>query len=334
MMAVYKDRKRGTWFCVYSYTVDGQPKQKKKRGFANKKDAQDWEASQRTTEQIESKTVMELLMEMCMSMDTTPYSTNMKQRWLENHFPYVSEPIDRITRQQLIDWRNGLRMAINAPRTMNQGISYIKSIFAYANKIYGFPNTAAVLRPYKVEQQEMPTWTPEQFAQFQEKCDPEFLPLFTFLYWTGCRRGEALALCKDDIDGNKAKITKAIKHYKNGFLPLKNPHSRRTITIDDKTLSLLDLDSAEPFIFGGRKSMSISSVQRQFTKATKDAGLPPIRIHDLRHSHATVLINHGANIVAISRRLGHSTINQTLRTYSHLMQKSDDEMMDIIGTLR
>lgn len=333
-MAVYKDRKRGTWFCVYSYTQNGQSRQKKKRGFASKTEAMDWESSQRTTEQIESRTVAEVLAEMCLSMDTTPYTANMKQRWLENHFPYLDKPIDRITKQQLTEWRNGLRTAEIAPRTMNQGIGYIKSIFAYANKIYNIPNNASVLRNYKVEQQEMPVWTPEQFAQFQEACDPTYLPLFTFLYWTGCRRGEALALCKDDIDGNKARINKAIKHHKNGFLPLKNTNSKRVITIDDKTLSMLDLDSAEPFVFGGRKSMSISSVQRHFTKATKEAGLPPIRIHDLRHSHATVLINNGANIVAISRRLGHSTINQTLRTYSHLLQKSDDEMMDIIGTVR
>ena len=143
-----------------------------------------------------------------------------------------------------------------------------------------------------------------------------------------------MALCKDDITGNKVSITKAIRYQKHGFQKLKNKASRRTITIDDETLALLDLGRAEPFIFGHSKPLTPSTIQRRFKKATEEAELPPIRIHDLRHSHATVLINNGANIVAISRRLGHASINQTLRTYSHLLQKSDDELMDIIRDLK
>lgn len=336
-MPVYKDTKRGTWFSVYSYTVDGENRQKKKRGFATKRDALLWESEQRQTEQFTSKTFSQIFEEMLLSIDSSDVSSNMKRNWLERHFPLVSEPIEKISKQHLIEWRNALKSSNLATRTMNRGLGYVRSVFAYANRIYNVPNNGAVLTNYKLtkeDKEEMPVWTPEQFRRFQEHCDPAYLPYFTFLYWTGCRRSEALAVCKDDIRGNRVRINKTIKHYKNGFLPLKNDASERVITVDDETLAMLDLEHADPFVFGETRSLPITSIQRKFIEATRAADLPPIRIHDLRHSHATVLINNGANIVAISKRLGHASINQTLKTYSHLLQKSDDELMEIIKEIR
>lgn len=57
------------------------------------------------------------------------------------------------------------------------------------------------------------------------------------------------------------------------------------------------------------------------------------RLHDLRHSHATLLINSGVNIVAVSKRLGHSSINQTLKTYTHLLKNTDDELINTLEKL-
>ena len=57
---------------------------------------------------------------------------------------------------------------------------------------------------------------------------------------------------------------------------------------------------------------------------------PRIRLHDLRHSHASFLLNNGANILAVSKRLGHATVTQTLETYAHLMQDTEEQMMEII----
>ena len=62
------------------------------------------------------------------------------------------------------------------------------------------------------------------------------------------------------------------------------------------------------------------------------AGLPQIRIHDLRHSHATLLINHGANIKAIADRLG-NTVEEVLKTYSHLFNETEDAMIQIINNV-
>lgn len=74
-------------------------------------------------------------------------------------------------------------------------------------------------------------------------------------------------------------------------------------------------------------------VYKVFEEGIKKSGVPRIRIHDLRHSHATMLINNGVNIVAVSRRLGHSDINITLKVYSHLLRKTEDEMVTTISNL-
>ena len=68
--------------------------------------------------------------------------------------------------------------------------------------------------------------------------------------------------------------------------------------------------------------------------AIKKSGVKRIRIHDLRHSHATILINSGVNIVAVSKMLGHSNINQTLKTYTHLLESTNDELVDRIIELK
>lgn len=90
---------------------------------------------------------------------------------------------------------------------------------------------------------------------------------------------------------------------------------------------------AKPFVFGETRSLPITSVQKVFEEGIKKSGVPRIRIHDLRHSHATMLINNGVNIVAVSRRLGHSDINITLKVYSHLLRKTEDEMVTTITNL-
>ena len=71
----------------------------------------------------------------------------------------------------------------------------------------------------------------------------------------------------------------------------------------------------------------------EFKKAIKESCVKPIRLHDLRHSHATILINEGVNIVAVSKRLGHTDINQTLKTYTHLLKNTDEQMMETINSI-
>lgn len=340
-MSAYKEG--SSWYAVVRVKdpFTGKSRQVKKRGFSTKREAKAWEAEQILLARSKtSVTFDQMLEDYLKSLDSSPTSVSMKTNWIHNHFPLHSEPIEKISRPELISWRNSLIDSGLSTRTMNRGIQYVKAVFTYAEKVYGIPNNAVVVNTYKLtkeDKEEMKIWTPDQFNKFAEAVEsPLYRAFFTFLYWTGCRRGEALAVCKEDLNGNVIHIRRAIKHFKNGFIPLKTDSSERYIPIDSQTMELIKplLKYANPFIFGGERSLPITEVQRQFTKATKKAELEPIRIHDLRHSHASWLISQGVNIVAVSKRLGHASINQTLKTYTHLLKKSNDEMMDAIESFK
>ena len=86
-------------------------------------------------------------------------------------------------------------------------------------------------------------------------------------------------------------------------------------------------------MFGGKTGLSVTTIDRYFKDAIKKSGVKPIRLHDLRHSHATILINNGVNIVAVSKRLGHASVEQTLKTYTHLLKDTNEGMMNKINKL-
>ena len=189
---------------------------------------------------------------------------------------------------------------------------------------------------------EMQTWTPEEFQIFLEHVDREiFRDLFHVLYFTGARIGEIRALYKSDLIDNYISISKSIRHDKDGVTTPKNQYSNRKVSLDSRTIEVLKNYAAMEgtYLFGNIKPLSESSVGRVFRgyiKSTqeKHPELKKIRIHDLRHSHATFLINNGANIVAVSKRLGHANVEITLKTYTHLFKESEIKLLEILEKVK
>lgn len=342
-MPVYKDTERGTWYVKYSAKdpVTGKRRQIMKRGFAKQAEAKAWEAEQVVSSPSHTTaTFMQMLDENLKFLNSSKTSANMKRSWIQKHFLLYDMPIENISKPMLIEWRNGLEHSGLATRTINRGIGYVRSTFTYANTIYNVPNNGAVIRPYKLkkeDKQEMQTWTPEEFNRFIDAVPEGFYrAFFTFLYWTGCRRGEAMALYKEDFIGDKVNIHRQIKHFSNGFYELKTGTSERVISIDKKTYEYLKpyIYSACPFVFGGERSLPITNIQRELERGIKESGVKKIRLHDLRHSHASFLIAAGVPIIAVSKRLGHSSINITLDTYAHLLERTESEMVSTIDDIR
>ncbi len=339
-MPVYKEQ-NGT-YTVRFYADDkltGKRKQVRKRGFLKRSEAVLWESKTKAdgAGASSSATFWEIFQRQLDNNDTSLTTRAKKEKWIQMYFAdFADTPIDRISKADLVEWRNDLKNKGLAVRTMNCGLQYVRSAFAFYSSVYGGQNTGAVLKSYKLtkaDRTEMKIWTPEQFTQFAEAVEnPMIRAFFTFLFWTGCRRGEAIALTADCFDGNKVHIYRSMKHYKNGFQPLKTDSSERTITVDSATMKILQpwIQAADPFVFGGVTSLAITTIDRAFREGIKLSGVDPIRIHDLRHSHASFLLNNGANIIAVSKRLGHATITQTLETYAHLMQDTEEKMMEII----
>jgi integrase len=298
-----------------------------------------WEATAKAeqTAATSSATFWDIFQRMLDNNDTSLSTRSKKEAWISTYFAeFVDLPIEKISKADLVAWRNDLKNSGLAVRTMNCGLQYVRSAFGFYNSVYGGQNPAVVLKSFKLtkaDRTEMKIWTPEQFQQFVEAVEnPMIRAFFTFLYWTGCRRGEAIALTADCFDGNRVHIYRSMKHFKNGFQPLKTDSSERTITVDNNTMKILEpwIRQADPFVFGGVSSLAISTIDRAFREGIRLSGVDPIRIHDLRHSHASFLLNNGANIIAVSKRLGHATITQTLETYAHLMSESEEKTIEII----
>lgn len=346
-MPVYKDAARGSWY-VRIYSVDpitGRKTETKKRGFATKRDALLWEA-QKKTETAPGRTGVtfrQLDERFIQYKGTGNEQTKKKERDRVSKYmaDFADLPVEKITKAVLLDWYLQLGALPLAPATKNQCIRIVRGVFRFGARFYDLPNPAAVLKPFKAEKKEMATWSPAQFSAFlQAVPEGPCRDLFFFLYWTGVRRGEALALRAEDFseDAGTVKIWHQMCHFENGFLPLKTEGSARVLNLPAPLWAYLRPVLARctddrPFVFGGSRPPAVALIHAQMKAGMAAAGVPVIRLHDLRHSFATNAINNGCNIVAVSKYLGHASIQQTLSTYTHLLKKTDAELVNTIGSL-
>ena len=144
-------------------------------------------------------------------------------------------------------------------------------------------------------------------------------------YRTGMRAGELLALSKDDINWahNFISITKTSiyvekKHY---FNPPKTPQSKRRIDLDEYTMEILErlCFGKERYLFDNGRGGVYSSQAIKMNKICKIANIRERRFHDLRHTHAATLFMAGVHPKIIQERLGHSTLEFTMKTYGHFL---------------
>lgn len=339
------DEVRKTYFVQVKYRdpITLKQRTKKKRGFKTKREAKIYEAeamqqgndpSDLTFEQVANQWEEYAL--------PSQEQIRRHQVAFERRFADLyKRPIKSITRAQLVAWRAELANSDQCgTKIKNDTISFVKGVFRYYSTVYNVVDNSIILKRLKKTDkeimQEMNVWTVDEFNQFLSCVDsPLYALFFETLFWTGARRGEIMALQKSDFDGNWLNIHASIKHFVNGLKPTKTKQSRKVWIDDDlreRLQPLLDVDG--DFLFGGITSLPITQIQKRFTKAIELSGVDKIRLHDLRHSHATILINSGVNIVAVSKRLGHASIEQTLQTYTHLLKDTDKFLNETIKNMR
>lgn len=168
--------------------------------------------------------------------------------------------------------------------------------------------------------------------------------MIIFALATGARFSEIGGLTWDcvNFEDKTVTINKTWDHrYRTGFKDTKNYASKRTITIDDRTLNILkDLKKKQNEVAlktGRRNKLNLVFVNRQFKPISnnganktlaslcKKAGIKVITFHGLRHTHASLLLYKGVNIKYISRRLGHADVSMTLRRYSHIIDEMEQK---------
>ncbi len=198
------------------------------------------------------------------------------------------------------------------------------------------------------------TWNDEQVRAFLRAADSDaYAALWWLAVYSGMRRGELLGLKWQDVDIDGASIT--IKHtYSRGvgnkyeLGSTKTQSGRRTVTLPGQVLSRLKAHHTRQsdarlhlgddyidrgFVFADEVGRPIhpNTLTHHFHKIIAAAGLPRIRIHDLRHGHATELMEAGVHPKVVSERLGHSNTRITMDLYSHVsptMQRQVSEMLE------
>lgn len=193
-------------------------------------------------------------------------------------------------------------------------------------------------------------WSYEEYKTFITKVDNIiFYTLFEFLYFTGCRKGEALALTFGDIENNYVSITKTISKEKfNGKRLIMIPKTKKSIRkiqidsllkenikkLQEYYITKYDTFSKDFYIFGGIKPLSTTTLERKKNYYCDIAKVKHIRIHDFRHSHATLLYNLNVPIEVISQRLGHSSINITSNIYIHQSNDQEKRAIQLLSSLK
>ena len=316
-MSVYKDGSK--WRVIYRYTDSrGERKQTQKRGFSTKKEAQAWEREQM------NKT--ESSLDMTFESFSEIYFEDMKKRLKDNTW-HTKEHILRtklipffgkrkmcdIQPKDVIAWQNEMLEGSTktgkpySPVYLKTLHNQLSAVFNYAVKFYGLPSNPAAKAGNmgKAKNREMLFWTQEEYKQFAEVMmdKPVSFYAFEMLYWCGIREGELLALTPADFDFEKqtVSITKSYQRIKG-----------QDVITEPKTKSYL---------------------HHEMDRGAKESGVKRIRIHDLRHSHISLLIEMGFSAVAIADRVGHESIDITYR-YAHLFPSTQNEMADRLSDLR
>lgn len=156
---------------------------------------------------------------------------------------------------------------------------------------------------------------------------------------TGMRFSEALAVTPSDFDFRQQSLSVSKTwDYKGagGFLPTKNRSSIRKIPIDWQTVIqfselIRGLPEQEPIFVHGK--IYNSTVNDRLARICKKCNIPVISIHGLRHTHASLLLFTGVSIASVARRLGHSSINTTQKTYLHIIQELENQDVDLVMRL-
>lgn len=341
-MPVYKD-KNGSWY--YSFkkkNADGEWRNFRKRGFRTKAEAKAAEReAMASTVALTSATFRQIVQEWHDYTDTPqPSRTNHEQHLKYRFAKYADLPMESLDKKTVMRYRAELSNMKYATATKNQAMTFLRSVIKFAHQFYGFEDTSPILTAFRATDEEVleefDVWTPEEFDQFAQSVESDLYRLyFTFQYWTGCRRGEGIALQKSEIGDHTATIKYSQINQKDGLKPTKG-RRKRTIKLDDILFDQLQPLLSEPgnYVFGGDGGLSPSCIRDELKKGIKKSGVKEIRLHDFRHSHATWLINNGVNIVAVSRRLGHKDISTTLKVYSHLLESTDNEMIQKINSYK
>ena len=354
-MPVFKNEDNGTWYVMARYVNwKGERRQKCKRGFATKKEAQEWERMF----QLQNASDLDMSFEAFTELYINDVKNRLKENtWLTKEhiirtkiLPYFGKlKISEISTKEIIAWQNEM-LAYRDEKKKPYSQTYLKTlhnqlsaIFNHAVRYYELRSNPAakVGNMGSEEHKEILFWTKEEYKKFSfEMMDkPVSFYAFEMLYWCGIREGELLALTPADFNFDKETVTinKSYQRLKGQdvITSPKTKKSNRTIKMPNFLCE--EMKEYLGMIYGLKKKDRIFTVTKSYLhhemdRGAKAVGVKRIRIHDLRHSHISLLIDMGFSAVAIADRVGHESIDITYQ-YAHLFPSKQIEMAEKLDDL-
>lgn len=311
-------------------------------------------------------TVQQLYNEYILAKENEVRATSLvpiKNCLAKGALPYLADKqLDKLTVPALQSWKNDIAMIDVSISTKQNYYAELRQMLNYAVKMGYIPkNNLTIVGNFKKDTQALPKeelhfYTPDQFKKFiavareqAEKKDTindwSYYVFFFIAYFTGARKGEIYALKWSDIKGNVLSISRSVNQKVGRIVETlpKNSSSIRTLQIpmslevvlkEQKQRQMKDKNFTDDYrICGGIDCIRDSTVCNKGFDFADKAGLPHIRLHDFRHSHASLLASEGINIQEIARRLGHSNVEMTWNTYSHLYPHEEERAVSVLDKI-
>lgn len=349
-MPAYKDKKTGKWYASFYYeTWNGIRQKKMKRGFETKKAALEWEREFL----MKSKADLDMKFESFVEI----YVSDLKQRLKLSTFitkeniiykkilPYFKDKkMNSITAKDVIKWQNEM-MGYRDKNGKGYSQTYLKTIhnqlsaiFNHAVRFYDLTSNPAAKAGNMGDKDgaEIEFWTKEEYMKFADVMMDKPMSYYAFeiLYWCGIREGELLALTPEDFDLRNCtlRINKSYQRINKQDI-ITDPKTKKSKRVIKMPKFLCEeIEEYLKMLYGIKPTdrmfnVTKSYLQHEMQRGAKAAGVKRIKIHALRHSHISYLIDLGFSAVAIADRVGHESIDITYR-YAHLFPSKQTEMAD------
>ncbi len=347
-MPVFKDTERNTFYVKCYYTdYTGAKKQKLKRGFKLQREAKEWERNflekMQGTPDMTFQALYDLYIE-DMSHRLRETSVEGKKNVFKNRIlPYFKDkPINAITPADIRAWQNEQIAKGYADAYLDRIQNMLTTIMNYAVKYYNLPSNPCDKAGHMGKRtRSQKFWTVDEFNKvIANVTDPAANTALLVLFYSGMRFGELLALTLQDFDfdANTISITKSLQHRAklgdlitppktdNGIRCISMPHTIMQ-TIKGYTERIYGISDTDR-VFTFTKSL----ISGNMTRGAASANVQRIRIHDLRHSHVSLLIDMGFSPHLIAERIG-DTVQMVNNTYGHLYPTKHKEVADKLNEL-
>lgn len=318
----YQTKKGIRWEYLTNYVdFDGKKRQKHQQGFKTKKEALEAERVFLTTKKFDHDTPLRAMIPIYSKRFSAYNSIRGFNVMLKVFDSFLDKPIASISQEEVEEFLKEMDVK---PSTKSIYGARFSRFYNFSAKRCAVPQVMSLKT--KTPRRDYQIYTLEQYTLFSSYLDTVSKVFFDLLYFTGIRKGEALALKKSDIS-DTVSITKT--RDESGTHAPKTPNSVRKVALPDFLKD--ELEDYMSRLYGDDLfPVNYAYFKPKQKKAEQAAGLPHIRIHDFRHSHASWLISMNINVADISHRLGHASIQTTLNIYSHLYQDKDKDIANMI----